>query len=264
LIVLSGALTLAALLSGARARPTARDSVYCAPHETHMAVSAAVRRPVFANGETLSYDVSFGKVHVGSGQMRFTGRDNVRGHEVWSAMLTISGGFSKFSVRDTSKSWFDSLTFTSYRFVQLLNEPGGHPHRNTEIFPERLIYRKNAEPELPSVADPVDDVSLVYLARTLVLEPGQCYELHRYYKPEGNPIAIHVVRRERITVPAGTFNAIVPRPEITTSGIFSQNGHAELWLSDDSTRAVLQLKSQLPFGSINLYLKSMVHGPQRD
>jgi hypothetical protein len=119
-------------------------------------------------------------------------------------------------------------------------------------------------PELPSVADPVDDVSLVYLARTLALEPGQCYELRRYYKPEGNPIAIHVVRRERITIPAGTFNAIVLRPEITTSGIFSQHGQAELWLSDDSTRAVLQLKSQLPFGSINLYLKSMVHGPQRD
>jgi hypothetical protein len=262
LIALGGALALAALFSGSRAENP--DSVHCAPHETKMAVSPVSHRPAFADGETLSYDVSFGKVHVGSGEMRFMGRDSIRGHELWSAMLTISGGISRFSVRDTTRSWFDSLTFNSHRFVQLLNEPGGHPHRDMQISPERRIYRKNAEPELPSVADPVDDVSLVYLVRTLDLEPGQCYELHRYFKPEGNPIAVHVVRRERITVPAGTFNAIVLRPEITTSGIFSQNGHAELWLSDDSTRSVLQLKSQLPFGSINLYLKRVVRGLPRD
>jgi hypothetical protein len=126
------------------------------------------------------------------------------------------------------------------------------------------MYRKNAEPELPSVADPVDDVSLVYLIRTLRLEPGQCYEFRRYFKPEGNPIVVHVVGRKRITVPAGTFDAILLRPEITTSGIFSQNGRAELWLSDDSTRTVLQLNSQLSFGSINLYLKRVVSGPQRN
>jgi hypothetical protein len=262
LIALGGVLTLAAFVAGRHA--SLPDSVHCAPHETRVAVTPATHRPVFADGETLSYDVSFGKVHVGSGEMRFMGRDTVRGNELWSAMLMISGGISKFSVRDTTRSWFDSVTFNSYRFVQLLNEPGGHPHRDMEIFPARRIYRKNAEPELPSVADPVDDVSLVYLARTLPLEPGQCYELHRYYKPEGNPIVVHVVRRERIVVPAGTFNAIVLRPEITTSGIFSKNGHAELWLLDDSTRTVLQLKSQLPFGSINLYLKRVVRGLPRD
>ena len=224
----------------------------------------ATRRPPFAAGERLFYDVSFGKVHVGTGEMRFIGPDTLRGQERWTATFTISGGFSKLSVHDTSRSWFDSLSFDSYRFVQLLNEPGGHPRRDIQIFPERRVYRKNAEPELPSVADPVDDVSLVYLFRTLTLEPGQCYELRRYYKPDANPIVVHVVRRQRITVPAGTFDAILLRPEITTSGIFSQNGRAELWLSDDSMRTVLRLNTQLAFGSINLYLKRAMHGSQPD
>lgn len=240
------------------------DSVRCAATELRAIASPGTRRPSFADGERLTYDVSFGKVHVGSGEMRFVGRDSVRGHGLWTATFTISGGFSRFSVHDTTTSWFDSVSYNSFRFVQLLNEPGGHPRRDIQIFPDRRVYRKNAEPEAESVADPVDDVSLVYLMRTLALEPGQCYELHRYFKPDGNPIAVHVVRRERITVPAGTFNAIVLRPEITTSGIFSRKGRAELWLSDDSTRSVLQLKSQLPFGSINLYLRQVMDGPQRD
>jgi hypothetical protein len=263
-LIAIGGLSVVAIISASGMATPQIDSIRCAENETRMAVSPIDRRPPFASGERLSYDVSFGKVHVGSGEMRFIGRDTVRGQEAWTATFTISGGFSRFSVRDTTKSWFDSVSFNSLRFVQLLNEPGGHPRRDMQIFPERQMYRKNAEPELPSVADPVDDVSLVYLMRTLPLEPGQCYELRRYFKPDGNPIVVHVTRRKRITVPAGTFDAIMLRPEITTSGIFSQNGRAELWLSDDSTRTVLQLNSQLPFGSINLYLKRIVSGPQRD
>jgi len=100
----------------------------------------------------------------------------------------------------------------------------------------------------------MDDVSFVYFARTLALVPGQCYELRRYFRPEGNPVVIRVLRRDTISVPAGRFPAIVIQPELTTAGIFSKDGRAELWLSDDPSRLVLQLKSQLAFGSINLYL----------
>jgi Protein of unknown function (DUF3108) len=264
LIRLGGALAVAVIAVGSRSAAAQKERVRCSPSETKTDVSSSSRRPSFADGERLSYDVSFGKVHVGSGEMRFIGRDTVRGHDAWTATYTISGGFGKFSVRDTTKSWFDSVSFTSFRFVQLLNEPGGHPRRDMQIFPERQVYRKNAEAERPSVVDPVDDVSLVYLMRTLALEPGQCYEFHRYFEPDGNPVVVHVVRRERITVPAGTFDAIVLRPEITTSGIFSQNGRAELWLADDSTHAVLQLKSHLAFGSINLYLNRVATNLRRD
>ena len=68
-----------------------------------------------------------------------------------------------------------------------------------------------------------------------------------------------MLRKERVKVPAGTFNAIVIQPVIKTKGIFSENGHAEIWLSDDDRRIMLQLKSKLSFGSLNLYLKS--HSP---
>ena len=46
------------------------------------------------------------------------------------------------------------------------------------------------------------------------------------------------------------------QPVIKTRGIFSENGHAEVWLSDDANRIMLQMKSGLSFGSINLYLTS--------
>lgn len=252
---------LLSLIVQAAPAPADADSSRCSPTET---VTAATtdwdggmrHRPSFADGEDLQYAVSFGKLHVGSGEMRFDGRDTVRGRDAWKASLKISGGFLMLSVHDTTTSWFDSLTFNSLRFREDLHEPHTNGHRDTQIFPNRAVYQKAGQAEAPSVSDPVDDISLVYFVRTLPLAPGQCYVFRRYFQPDGNPVVVHVLRRERVTVPAGSFDALVLRPEISTKGIFSQNGRALLWLSDDSAHSVLQLKTQLPFGSINLYLTS--------
>jgi len=49
----------------------------------------------------------------------------------------------------------------------------------------------------------------------------------------------------------------VIQPTIKTNGVFSEDGRAEVWLSDDEHRTILQMKSKLSFGSINLYLTSL-------
>ena len=107
-----------------------------------------------------------------------------------------------------------------------------------------------------SVKDPLDDGTFLYFIRTLPLVLDQTYSFDRYFKPDRNPVTIKVVRKDTITVPAGRFAAIVVQPIIKTTGIFSENGHAEIWLSDDANHIMLQMKSGLPFGSINLYLTS--------
>jgi hypothetical protein len=241
----------------------AADSSRCDSTEVRVpatrALPQAARRP-FAAGERLEYSVSFLRFSVGSGVMQIT-NDTVRGQRTWRASFSIDGGFRFLSVHDTNTSWFDTTTFNSLRFIENLHEPRYHANRETDIYPERRVYHQHGQSEAPSVSDPLDAVSLVYFVRSLPLEPRECYELRRFYQPNGNPVVIHVLRRERITVPAGTYDAVVVRPEITTGGIFSQNGHAELWLSDDSARVVLQLKSHLPFGSINLYLRRISSEP---
>ena len=215
----------------------------------------------FGLGERLTYDVSFGRIHVGSGEMAILRTDTVSGHPVWQGMLAISGGIPMFRVRDTVMSWFDTATFVSRRFVQHLHEGRYRASRDFRIDPERRTYAKNDGLESPSVYDPLDDVSFIYFTRTLPLDVGQRYEFHRYFRPEANPVIIRVIRRERLTVPAGTFNAVLIEPEITTTdGMFSRDGAAQLWLSDDSARVLLQLKSRLSFGSINLYLSHITPG----
>lgn len=212
----------------------------------------------FVVGERLSYDVHFGPIKVGTGSMEVRGIDTVRGRPAYHTTFRITGGIPLYSVDDVFESWFATDDLASLRFVQDQNEGSKEREHRYEIFPERRTYDDltDEKPEQPSVADPLDDGSFVYFVRTVPLEVGKTYEFQRYFKPDRNPVTIRVLRRERVKVPAGTFDAVVIQPVIKTKGVFSEDGHAELWISDDERRMILQMESRLSFGSLDLYLTS--------
>jgi Protein of unknown function (DUF3108) len=215
------------------------------------------RLPVpYGVGERLEYEVRFGSLKVGNGAMEVAGIQHVRGHETWHTVFTVQGGTFLYRVNDRNESWIDTHTGNSLRFRQDLNEGRRDTERHFEIFPERAVFVENGEAEKPSVRSPLDDGSFLYFLRTIPLTVGETYTFERYFRPDRNPVTIRVLRRERIRVPAGEFDAIVVQPVIKTKGIFSENGRAEVWLSDDDNRIMLQMKSALSFGSLNLYLKS--------
>ena len=207
-------------------------------------------------GERLEYDLKFGKLKVGSGSMEVTDVEDVRGREAWHTKFEVRGGTFFYRVNDTYESWFDTHTGNSLRFRQDLNEGSRDVERIFNIYPERAVFTENADTAMASVSNPLDDGSFLYFIRTLPLTVGETYSFDRYFRPDRNPVTIKVLRKERVSVPAGEFDAIVVQPIIKAKGIFSENGHAEVWLSDDKNRIMLQMKSGLSFGSINLYLKS--------
>lgn len=208
-------------------------------------------------GERLEYDVKFGKIKVGSGAMEVAGIQDVRGRETWHTVFTVKGGTFFYRVNDRYESWIDRRTGNSLRFSQDLSEGRRDVERDFEILPEQSVFIEGAGSKTqPSVRNPLDDGSFLYFLRTIPLAVGETYTFNRYFRPDRNPVTIKVLRRERIQVPAGEFDAIVVQPIIKTKGIFSENGHAEVWLSDDDSRIMLQMKSALSFGSLNLYLRS--------
>ena len=210
----------------------------------------------FGVGEKLDYEVKFGPLSVGRGSMEVMAMDTIRGHPTWHTVFRVKGGTFFYHVDDHFESWIDIRNFASLRHKQDINEGSKDRERYFEIFPNRATYIEDNKPEKPSVSEPLDDGSFLYFIRTVPLEVGKTYEFNSYFRPDRNPVKITVLRRERIKVPAGTFDAIVIRPSIKTKGIFSENGQAEVWLSEDDKRIMLQMKSKLSFGSLNLYLKS--------
>ncbi len=206
-------------------------------------------------GERLTYDVKFSAIKVGSGFMEAVGYEPVRGVSALHVRFAVRGGTLFYKVNDVLESWIDTARFISLRHHQALHEGSRDRAKQFEFFPDRRMYQQDSQPEQAGMPDPLDEGSFLYFVRRIPLEVGRTYEFNRYYRPDRNPVKIVVVKRERIRVPAGEFNAIVIQPIIKAKGLFSEGGRAQVWLSDDSARVMLQMKSSLPIGSINLYLR---------
>jgi Protein of unknown function (DUF3108) len=220
------------------------------------ALAIALRKLPFHDKERLEYQVKYGFLGVGSAALEVIGLDTVRGMPAVHATFSVKGGIRIYRVNDAYESWFDPESFSTLRAVQNIDEGSYDRKRNFEFFPERKTFSENGKPETPTVLDPLDEASFLFFLRSIPLEVGKTYEFARYFRPDRNPVRVAVLRKESVSVPAGTFNAIVVRPIIKTSGIFGEGGRAEVWFTDDSTRTLVQLKSSLKFGSLNLYLRN--------
>lgn len=243
---------IAAATIAASVLPLARINAQAAP-------TAAV--VPWATGEHLEYNVKYGFLKAGSARMDVLGTDTIRGRTAWRLRLNITGGTWGISIDDDYDSWLDVETLNSLRFLQNLDELGKTHKRDYAIFPERAMFHQEGKPERPSVTNPLDDAAFFYFLRTIDLVVGKEYSFNRYFDPDANPVIIRVLRKEKISVPAGNFETIVIQPIIKTSGLFSQKGEAKLWLTDDKRHMLVQLKTNFGPASLGLYLTSFSGTP---
>jgi hypothetical protein len=223
----------------------------------------AARAP-FGPGEHLVYKVKVGIFSVGEGYMSVVGVEDVRDNQAYRVEMGIRGGLGPAKVRDTYQTWFDVSTLQSWRFIQDIDDPGYESYRHYELFPERMRWERQDNDEAGELGSalPLDDISIIYFIRTLPLEVGRSYTLNRYFKETGNPLVVHVLRREQRETEGVVYNTIVVSPEIRTSGMFAEGGKAEIHFTDDERRIPVYVKTDIPNfpGSLTLHLRSVQEG----
>lgn len=216
-------------------------------------------RVPFGPGEQATYHVRLGALGtVGRGSMHVTGIETVDGRPTYRTRMQISGGIPLARVDDKFESWIDVEGLFSRRYWQDQKEVRYERRRAFDFFPERRAFRRTDTGETGTLPTnrPLDEVSFLYYVRTLPLEVGQTYTLNNYFKEDGNPVVLRVLRRETITVPAGTFRTIVVQPTIRTRGLFGEGGEAEVYFSDDDRRILVQMRSRVRLiGSLSLHLQ---------
>ena len=224
---------------------------------------ASVVSPVpFGPGELATYQVKFGFLSVGEGSMQVTGVDRVRGNDTYHIDWAIRGGIPGARVNDRWQSWLDVADLYSHRYVTDISEVRYRANRHWEFFPLDGQWRREDNGETGDLASdlPLDDVAFVYYVRTLPLEVGDVYTLPRYFRESGNPVIVRVLRKDRVEVPAGTFNTVVVQPVIRTRGLFSEGGRAEIHFTDDHRRILVYLQSKVSFGNLSLHLRTIEEG----
>ena len=247
-----------ALLLGFVQSPTATAQT----DTTNSTRSTTVTRSFpFGVGERMEYVAKYGFQHIGTGSMEVANVEDIRGRPAVHTNFRLKGRWFFFSANYLLDSWVDQATFTSVRFTQDNDEDATEKDKVYEIFPDRQTYSVNNGEELPSLAEPLDEGALLYFARTMDLEVGKTYELNRYFRPDRNPVIVKVLREEEVTVPAGKFKTIVIQPIIKSKGIFSEGGQANVWLSNDKDRVIVQMRVRLKVATISLQLKKHIPAP---
>ena len=211
-------------------------------------------------GERAIYDVELRGHRVGTGVFQVIGQEEIDGRNTVHASLQVKGRLLFAKVDDKFDSWFDPDVFISRRFVQDQRELSHTRQRRYEIAAEQGTYSETLSGKVDSLstAEPLDDVSFLFYVRTMLLRVGDVDTIPRYFK-SGHDVIIRVIGKRTITVPAGTFETIVVQPTITNaSGLFGQGGKAEVYLTDDSARTLVMLKSSVPvLGSLELALREV-------
>lgn len=222
----------------------------------------------FRVGERLEYDLYVRRHRAGRAILEVESRETMDGIPAYRVTLDVEGGPFFFRIDDRKTSWIALRPFRSLRFRERLREGSGESRRTVELDHGAGVFRERRPASggrpairtgpLPEAA--VDELAFFYLLRVLPLEISETLELHRFYEREGNPIVVGVEGRRTVETPAGEFRVLVVRPVVPAVAALAEDARAELLLSDDGRRMLVQVRSRTAVGSVTLRLRSYREG----
>lgn len=239
----------------------------------------AWRFPVGERAEYAVY-VGLGSVRaprpLGEASLAVEAIEEVRGTPTYRVALEVEGGVPLVYRMDNRQvSWVAPDPTRALRFAEILREGDYRRDRVYRLDQEEHVYARldrsddgdyavePSEVEVPMPEASLDEVSFLFFTRTLPLKVGETYRFDRFFEADGNPVILEVLRRETVRVPAGRFETVVVRPIVHTDGLFAEEGQAEVYLSDDDRRIIVQIKSRMRLGEINMYLTEYRPGCRR-
>lgn len=261
----------ALLLMGMVAAPLAAQDPPVEPDQTPstwtedmVPIDPFAARAPFGPGEHLVYRVKVGIISAGYGYMSVLGTQDIRENPSYRVEMGIQGGLGPLKVNDKYESWFDVSTLQSWTYIRDVDQVGYQARRHYEFYPEEMTWDLVSHGESGPLGSalPLDEISFIYFIRQMELEVGKSYTINRYFKDEGNPVVIEVLRRDTREVDGVEYNTIVVSPLIQTSGLFGEGGNAEIHLTDDERRVMVYLKSNIPKfpGSLTMHLQTIQDG----
>jgi hypothetical protein len=206
-------------------------------------------------GETLRYAMTI--LGVAGGELTLSAAPaELHGRRTYKfEMSALSNDFlSKFFlVRDTIVSWIDPKSFRSLRYEKHSVEGKRVRDELTEFDYEKgtALYEGNPVPLDDAT---LDTLSSVYYLRTLRLDTEKPIEL-QVFSGKSHTLQVEIQARERLSVPAGTFQTIRVEPKSTAGSLMGKN--LVLWLTDDARKIPVQLRSKLKVGTLVGKLKSI-------
>jgi len=223
------------------------------------AAAAEAERP-FSEGEVLAYDVSLGKFgRSGTGWLRVERAVPVRDEPVQLLRFDFAARVGPFHVQHHSRSWLSTERSAALRYWIDERAPFQKPVQDlVQLYPDARRFEGQHAAGQSTTAEPLDELSFLYVLRTLALAPGASLRLDRHFDPRRNPVAIRALRREAVRVPAGVFNTLLVELEVKDPQRYGGRGVLRIHLTEDARRLPVRIESQVPIaGTLVLELQRL-------
>ncbi len=215
----------------------------------------------YPNGQTYVYSVEWHLFNAGTAKV---GIDATGNQEHVTAIADSAGVVnSLFKVHDHFEAFFDPHTFCSLR-ISKHTEEGSHSKQSEATFDyghrKSVLDEKNLKTgetrhldnELPACV--TDVISGFYYLSSLPLQVGNTHIFSISDGGKTTEVTAHVEAKEKVKVPAGTFETIRLRAE-ATSGSMKGKGTVWAWFTDDANRTPVQMRSKLGWGTLLFQLQ---------
>ena len=220
----------------------------------------------FMPGEKLTYSISWSSV-VDAGIAVMEVKDgpvveNKRTYSITSTTHSVGIVEAFYPVRDSVESIVDADDLSSLSF-HLQEQHGKRKRKRSMTFNQEtgtVVSRLNDDPpETQRVPPHVQDaLSALYYMRTRSdFIPGAHVVVDVNDSGKTWAVEIHILGKEKITTPAGTFETIKVKTYPKYEGVFMHRGEIYIWITDDDRKIPVLMKSTISIGSIVATLTKM-------
>jgi hypothetical protein len=206
--------------------------------------------------ERLVFEISWFTLKGGTAVLEVSEGAELNGRKVHqiSAVTNSNSFVDKFhKVRDRVDSFVyaDNLSSAGFKVHQ---EEGSY-RRDKEISFDytkgTATYTVGKESSYYPIPFFVQDaLSSLYFLRTRELVIGNPVIIDVFEDKKLWQVEVQVLGRERISTPAGEFDAVLIKPILKFEGIFQRKGDLYVWLTDDSRKMPVRMKSKIKIGSV--------------
>ena len=221
-----------------------------------------VENKAFKVGEYNRYVLRWGLIHGGYSTMEISSVEQVNGRQSYHIISkTRSNSFfdTFYKVRDLNQSWMDVASLCSHRFSKNIREGGyrkkkrmeyDHVNRKVAIFKKNQVVDGEITPFIQDV------LSALYYVRVEKLEIGNEISIDVNTSGKNWPLVVKVYKKEKVTVPSGTYQCILVEPRLVDEGIFETKGKIWVWMTDDERHLPVMMRTKIKIGSITAELIS--------
>jgi hypothetical protein len=215
----------------------------------------------FAAGEKLVYEVKALSVVAGTASLEVDAPMTVSDRPCYPLTARAKAAFpfsAIYPVKDVQTSYFDSTDFLSWKFENDVSE-GDYRAQNKELYDQvkHRVWRQHDQDQPEEMDVPPftqDIISCFYYFRLLPVELGKKYSIPTCSTGKNYNLVIDVVKREKVTIPIGTFDCYLVKPYVKHNTVFRNEEDIDLWITADSRHVPVLVKSGIVVGSIEITL----------